>query len=32
MDLAGVKVLDLLIVPDIAGGNKCASLESLRLA
>ena len=32
VDLGEVKVLELVIVPDIAGGNKYASLESLRLA
>ena len=31
-DLASVKVLELVIVPDIGGGNTYASLESLRLA
>lgn len=32
VDLASVKVLELLIVPDIGGGNTYASLENLRLA
>jgi hypothetical protein len=32
VDLASVKVLELVIVPDIGGGNTYASLESLRLA
>ena len=32
VDLASVKVLELVIVPDIAGGNTHASLENLRLA
>ncbi len=31
-DLASVKVLELVIVPDIGGGNTYASLETLRLA
>jgi hypothetical protein len=32
VDLADVKVLELGIVPDISGGNKYASLETMRLA
>ena len=32
VDLASVKVLELVIVPDIGGGNMYASLENLRLA
>jgi hypothetical protein len=32
VDLASVKVLELVIVPDIGGGNTYASLENLRLA
>ena len=32
VDLASVKILELVIVPDIGGGNAYASLESLRLA
>ena len=32
VDLLSVKVLELVIVPDIAGGNTHASLENLRLA
>jgi hypothetical protein len=32
VDLASVKILELVIVPDIGGGNTYASLESLRLA
>jgi hypothetical protein len=32
VDLASVNVLDLVIVPDIGGGNTYASLENLRLA
>ena len=32
VDLASVKVLELLIVPDIGGGNTYASPENLRLA
>src|SRR6266478_5980178 len=32
VDLASVKVLELVIVPDISGGNTYASLENLRLA
>jgi hypothetical protein len=32
VDLAGVKVLELVIVPDISGGSTPASLENLRLA
>ena len=31
-DIANVKVLELVIVPDIGGGNTYASLETLRLA
>ena len=32
VDLASVKVLELVIVPDIGGGNTSASLENLQLA
>ena len=32
VDLASVKVLELVIVPDIGGGNTYASLENLQLA
>jgi len=32
VDLASVKVLELVIVPDIGGGSTLASLENLRLA
>jgi hypothetical protein len=32
VDLASVKVLELVIVPDIGGGSAYASLENLRLA
>jgi hypothetical protein len=32
IDLASVKILELVIVPDIGGGGTYASLESLRLA
>jgi hypothetical protein len=32
VDLASVKVLELVIVPDIDGGSTLASLENLRLA
>lgn len=32
VDLAGVKLLDLIIVPDISGGAARASLEQMRLA
>ncbi len=32
VDLASVKVLELVIVPNISGGNTYASLENLRLA
>jgi hypothetical protein len=32
VDLTSVKVLELVIVPDIGGGNTYASLENLRLA
>ena len=32
VDLTSVKVLELVIVPDISGGSTYASLESLRLA
>lgn len=32
VDLASLKILELVIVPDIGGGNAYASLESLRLA
>jgi hypothetical protein len=32
VDLASVKVLELVIVPDIGGGNTYASLENLGLA
>ena len=31
-DLAGLVALELSIVPDISGGDACASLTSLRLA
>ena len=31
VDLASVKVLELVIVPDIGGGNTSASLENLQL-
>ena len=32
IDLASVKVLELVIIPDIGGGNTYASLENLRVA
>jgi hypothetical protein len=32
VDLEGVRSLELSIVPDISGGDACASLASLRLA
>jgi hypothetical protein len=32
VDLVGVKILDLTIVPDISGGEAHASLEQMRLA
>ena len=32
VDLASVKILELVIVPDIGGGNTYASPENLRLA
>jgi hypothetical protein len=32
VELAGVKVLELAIIPDIGGGNTYASLENMRLA
>ena len=32
VDLASVRVLELVIVPDISGGNTYASLQNLRLA
>ena len=32
VDLDGVRVLELVIIPDISGGHACASLEQLRLA
>lgn len=31
VDLADAKVLELVIVPDVSGGNKYASLEAIRL-
>jgi hypothetical protein len=32
VNLDGVKALELTIIPNISGGNACASLEQLRLA
>jgi hypothetical protein len=32
VDLADVKVFELAIIPDVSGGNKYASLETMRLA